>query len=532
MIAYIDWFVKRIEGIMVRLLQTIAGLRAYLEQESQGKTVGLVPTMGALHQGHGRLMEAARAENELVVVSIFVNPLQFGPQEDLDRYPQNLAADCEVCDRLGVDVVFAPSAAEMGITANPLDEPTLINPPATMVAGLCGNQRPGHFQGVATIVVQLLNLVQPDRAYFGRKDAQQLAIIRRLVADLKISVEIRPCAIVREPSGLAYSSRNQYLTPQQREQAAQLWQSLQQAHSAFERGQTQVRPLVEQVRRQLAAIPDAVVDYVELVDPEQLTPLEEVKTAGLLAIAVRFGFTRLIDNITLRQRRPIIAIDGPAGVGKSTVAQRLAKNLNLLYLDTGAMYRAMTWQVLELGIDVEDGVAIAELASRAEIQFIPEQPVQRVLINGMEVTTAIRTPEVTRAVSAVSSHRAVRAQLVWQQQQWGQQGGIVAEGRDIGTYVFPDAEVKIFLTASVIERARRRWAELQQQGYGHLTVEEVAAQLTERDRLDSTRQTAPLRQAEDAIALCTDGLTIPDVITRITEHYQAIAQPSPAFQII
>lgn len=517
---------------MVRLLQTIAGLRAYLDQESQGKTVGLVPTMGALHPGHERLIAAARAENKLVVVSIFVNPLQFGPNEDLDRYPQDLEADCELCDRLGVDVVFAPSATEMGITANPLDQPTLIQPPTTLVAGLCGTQRPGHFQGVATIVVQLLNLVQPSRAYFGRKDAQQLAMIRRLVADLKIPVEIRPCAIVREPSGLAYSSRNQYLTPPQRQQAAQLWQSLQQAQASFSQGQTQARPLVEQVRRQLEAIPDVVVDYVELVEPGQLTPLEEIKTAGLLAIAVRFGSTRLIDNITLRQRRPIIAIDGPAGVGKSTVTQQLAKNLNLLYLDTGAMYRAMTWQVLELGVDVADGVAIAELASRAQIQFIPAQPVQRVLINGIEVTTAIRTPEVTAAVSTVAAHRAVRAQLVRQQQQWGKQGGIVAEGRDIGTYVFPDAEVKIFLTASVMERARRRWAELQQQGYQTLTVEAVAAQIAERDHLDSTRQTAPLRQAEDAIALCTDGLTIPDVVTRITEHYQAIAQPSPAFQII
>ncbi|TVQ56589.1 MAG: pantoate--beta-alanine ligase, partial [Spirulina sp. DLM2.Bin59] len=347
----------------MRLLQTIAGLRAYLAQESQGKTLGLVPTMGALHQGHERLIETARAENELVVVSIFVNPLQFGPQEDLDRYPQNLEGDCGVCDRLGVDLVFAPSAAEMGITANPLDQPTLIQPPAAMVAGLCGKQRPGHFQGVATIVVQLLNLVQPSRAYFGRKDAQQLAMIRRLVADLKIPVEIRPCAIVREPSGLAYSSRNQYLTPSQREQAAQLWQSLQAAQAAFSQGQTQSRPLLDQVRRRLEAIPDVVVDYVELVDPGQLTPLDEIETAGLLAIAVRFGSTRLIDNITLRQRRPIIAIDGPAGVGKSTVTQWFAKNLNLLYLDTGAMYRAITWQVLNLGIDVNDGVAIAELAS-------------------------------------------------------------------------------------------------------------------------------------------------------------------------
>jgi pantoate ligase/cytidylate kinase len=514
---------------MVRLLQTIAGLRAYLEQQQPGQSVGLVPTMGALHAGHHALIAAARAENDRVVVSIFVNPLQFGPQEDLAQYPRTLDTDCEQCDRLKVDAVFAPTAAEMGIDAS---ETTTVQPPPAMMTGLCGAQRPGHFPGVATIVVQLLNLVQPTRAYFGQKDAQQLAMIRRIVSDLKLPVEIRPCAIVREPSGLAYSSRNQYLSPSDRDQAATLSRSLHNAQTAFQQGQREAQSLITQVRRELATIPHSTVDYVELVDPDTLAPLAQVETAGLLAIAVRLGSTRLIDNIVLRQRRPIIAIDGPAGVGKSTVARQLAQNLNLLYLDTGAMYRAITWQVLAAGVAVTDAIAIAELASHAQIQFQADAAVgQRVLINHQDVTQAIRSPEVTSRVSAVASHRAVRRQLVDQQQQWGRQGGIVAEGRDIGTAVFPDAEVKIFLTASVAERARRRWVDLRQQGYNQ-DVTTVEQQLQERDRIDSTREVTPLRQAEDAIAICTDGLTIPDVITRITQHYEQTCKPSPTFQMI
>ncbi len=514
---------------MVRLLQTIAGLRAYLEQQQPGQSVGLVPTMGALHAGHHALIAAARAENDRVVVSIFVNPLQFGPQEDLAQYPRTLDTDCEQCDRLKVDAVFAPTAAEMGIDAS---ETTTVQPPPAMMTGLCGAQRPGHFPGVATIVVQLLNLVQPTRAYFGQKDAQQLAMIRRIVSDLKLPVEIRPCAIVREPSGLAYSSRNQYLSPSDRDQAATLSRSLHNAQTAFQQGQREAQSLIAQVRRELATIPHSTVDYVELVDPDTLAPLAQVETAGLLAIAVRLGSTRLIDNIILRQRRPIIAIDGPAGVGKSTVARQLAQNLNLLYLDTGAMYRAITWQVLAAGVAVTDAIAIAELASHAQIQFQADAAVgQRVLINHQDVTQAIRSPEVTSRVSAVASHRAVRRQLVDQQQQWGRQGGIVAEGRDIGTAVFPDAEVKIFLTASVAERARRRWVDLRQQGYNQ-DVTTVEQQLQERDRIDSTREVTPLRQAEDAIAICTDGLTIPDVITRITQHYEQTCKPSPTFQMI
>jgi pantoate ligase/cytidylate kinase len=475
--------------------------------------------MGALHQGHQRLLETAREENDIVVASIFVNPLQFAPTEDLDQYPRTLDADCQLCDRLGVDAVFAPSVTEMGTSGEIGENLTRVLPPASMMSGLCGVSRPGHFLGVATIVVKLLNIVQPVRAYFGEKDAQQLAIIRRLVKDLRLPVEIRACAIARENSGLAYSSRNQYLSPLEREQATVLFRSLQKAREAFQTGEIQGQILLDIANRELAQEKNVRVEYLECVHPMTLEPLNSVKESGLLAIAARVGETRLIDNVILRQRQPIIAIDGPAGVGKSTVAKRIARQLGYIYLDTGAMYRALTWLVLEAGISVEDEAAIAELAARSSIQFL--QPDgdrgQQVYLNDRDVTQIIRSPEVTANVSAVAKHPAVRHHLVEQQRHWGEKGGLVAEGRDIGTHVFPDAEVKIFLTASVQERARRRLQDLKDQGYGLVFQEELEAQIRERDRLDSTRKMAPLRKASDAIEVQTDGLTIEQVIQEILQ---------------
>ena len=503
----------------MHLFHTILGLRAYLGRYWHKRNIGFVPTMGALHQGHQRLLEKAREENDIVVASIFVNPLQFAPTEDLDQYPRTLDADCQLCDRLGVDAVFAPSTTEMGTKGEIGDNLTRVMPPSSMMSGLCGVSRPGHFLGVATIVVKLLNIVQPVRAYFGEKDAQQLAIIRRLVKDLCLPVEIRPCAIARENSGLAYSSRNQYLSPSEREQARVLFRSLQKAQEAFQSGEVQGQILLDIITRELAGENNVRVEYVECVHPMTLEPLKMIKESGLLAIAARVGETRLIDNVILRQRQPIIAIDGPAGVGKSTVAKRIARQLGHIYLDTGAMYRALTWLVLEAGVSVEDEAAIAELAARSSIQFL--QPDgdrgQQVYLNDRDVTQIIRSPEVTANVSAVAKHPAVRHHLVEQQRHWGEKGGLVAEGRDIGTHVFPDAEVKIFLTASVQERARRRLQDLKDQGYGLVFQEELEAQIRERDRLDSTRKMAPLRKASDAIEVQTDGLTIEQVIQEILQ---------------
>jgi len=503
----------------VRLFKTIAGLRCYLNQYHH-QTIGLVPTMGALHSGHLSLIQQARRENEIAVVSIFVNPLQFAPSEDLQRYPRTLEQDRELCEQAGVDVIFAPSAEEMGADSTTI---TAVIPPATMTAGLCGKVRHGHFQGVATIVTKLLNVVQPTTAYFGQKDAQQVAIIKRLVADLNLPVNIVVCPIVRETSGLALSSRNQYLNSVQQQQATVLYRALQQAEKAFQQGERQTEVLIAEVKAELAKETAVQLEYIELVHPDSLMPMNEVNQVGLLAIAARLDNTRLIDNVLLRERRPIVAIDGPAGAGKSTVARQVAQNLGLLYLDTGAMYRAVTWLVLESGIEITDEPAIAELVSQSEIQLIasdrPESPVQ-VTIQGRDVTDAIRSLAVTAQVSAIAAQPAVRQALLQQQQRWGEKGGIVAEGRDIGTCVFPDAEVKIFLTASVQERARRRHQELIIKQGTAPSVEDIAQAIADRDRQDSTRAIAPLQQAPDAIELITDGLTIPEVIARIVSICQ------------
>jgi pantoate ligase / CMP/dCMP kinase len=400
----------------VLLLTTIAQLRAY-RNDLDGRSVGFVPTMGALHPGHLSLIDKARRENEMVIVSIFVNPLQFSPTEDLQQYPRTLESDRQLCDHAGVDAIFTPTVEEMWREGGVA---TAVVPPVSMTSVLCGRSRTGHFQGVATIVTKLLNLVQPDRAYFGQKDAQQLAIIRQLVADLSIPVDIIAGAIFREDSGLAYSSRNQYLSSEDKNRAAELYRSLRCAQTAFRQGVHYSQDLVERVKAELATVPEIHLEYVELVHPETLEPLETLETVGLLAIAGRMGSTRLIDNLLLR--RPIVAIDGPAGAGKSTVTRQVAHRLGLLYLDTGAMYRAVTWWLLDSGMVVDNEIVEASL-DRCHLELQPDREQGcRVWVNDREITRDIRTPEITSQVSAVSALPAVRQFLVAQQQRYGRRG--------------------------------------------------------------------------------------------------------------
>ncbi len=511
------------------LFKTITELRSYLAAYRYKYQIGLVPTMGALHQGHLSLIKKAIAQNNLVIVSIFVNPLQFSPQEDLERYPRSLQQDAELCQQLGVDGLFAPTATEMNITGDTDSQSTTttVIPPASMTSGLCGKYRLGHFAGVATIVTKLLNIVQPDRAYFGQKDAQQLAIIRRLVADLNLPVQIIPCPIIREASGLALSSRNQYLTPKQQQQAASIYRSLQQAATAFKQGENNAQKLINLVKQNLEQVSEVKIQYVELVDLQTLQPLDAIESTGLLAIAAYVDSTRLIDNIVLQQRQPIIAIDGPAGAGKSTVTRRIAQKLGLLYLDTGAMYRAVTWLAMNSGIAVHDEDAVASVVKGVKIELISPNAANlptAVHINGKEVTTAIRSPEVTANVSTIAAQAAVREELVEKQKTLGLKGGIIAEGRDIGTNVFPDAELKIFLMASAPERARRRSQDLQNQGEKNIDLQQLILDIQQRDEQDSNRAIAPLKKANDAIELVTDGLTIEEVVQKIIDLYhQAIS---------
>ena len=269
--------------------------RAVREARGRGRKVGLVPTMGALHEGHASLIRAARGETGCLVVSIFVNPTQFGPGEDLSRYPRPVEKDMELCRREGVDVVFTPSAAEM----YPDGFATRVG-----VAGLsekmCGAFRPGHFDGVCTVVAKLFTIVQPDVAYFGEKDAQQLAIIRRMAADLNLPLEIRGCPLVREPDGLALSSRNAYLSADERRRALALSAALAEAKLALAAGARDAAKVAAAVRRRLEAAAGVEIQYVAVVDPDTLADLARIADKVLVAVAAKVGATRLIDNVLLR----------------------------------------------------------------------------------------------------------------------------------------------------------------------------------------------------------------------------------------
>lgn len=260
-----------------------------------GRSLGLVPTMGALHAGHRSLIERARRENDVVAVSIFVNPTQFGPQEDFHRYPRTFEQDLALCAAAGVDCVFAPEVRDMYLP----DARTWVE-----VGGLqdtlCGLSRPGHFRGVATVVTKLLAIVRPDRAYFGRKDAQQLRIIEILVRDLNLGCEIIPCETVREADGLALSSRNKYLSPSERQQAVSLSRALEHCRASVAAGERDAMKLAGEMTEIIEKEPDAEIDYVALVNADTLEDLACLSGDVLVALAVKIGQTRLIDNIRLK----------------------------------------------------------------------------------------------------------------------------------------------------------------------------------------------------------------------------------------
>ena len=277
----------------VRLIRTIRELHRELESlRRSSRSLGLVPTMGALHAGHGALIDGARRECDAVVVSVFVNPLQFGPQEDYEKYPRDLECDLQFCRCRGADWVFVPSKQEVyGDRQRTFVEVTPIGD------HLCGRFRPGHFRGVATAVLKLLNIVQPNRAYFGEKDFQQLVVISRMVADLSLPVQIVGVPTVREADGLAVSSRNQFLDPDQRKSAASLYRALQAAQQCIARGATQ-KPRVRQTAIEILQQEVHVrVEYLEIVDPDNLQPVERISGPVRIAAAVWIGSTRLIDNL-------------------------------------------------------------------------------------------------------------------------------------------------------------------------------------------------------------------------------------------
>lgn len=263
--------------------------------KAEGLTIGLVPTMGYLHEGHASLMREAAARADRVVVSIFVNPAQFGPGEDLDRYPRDMEHDIGLCGQNGVHLIFAPEAREM----YPEGYQTYIDV-GELANGLCGRSRPGHFRGVCTVVCKLFNIVRPDFAFFGQKDAQQLAVIKRMAKDLNLPVEVVGCPIIREEDGLAKSSRNAYLNREEREAALGLSRGLALAQKAVEQGGRDSAALVELIAKELAASSLVRPDYVEIVDAHTLQPVDRLGSETLIALAAFVGKTRLIDNLFIR----------------------------------------------------------------------------------------------------------------------------------------------------------------------------------------------------------------------------------------
>jgi pantoate--beta-alanine ligase len=281
----------------VEVIRTRAAFReAAVEARAGGRVVGFVPTMGFLHDGHRSLMARARQETERVAVSIFVNPLQFGPEEDLAEYPRDLDRDLEACEKEGVDAAFVPDADEM----YPGGSPEVTVDPGPLGDRLEGAARPGHFRGVCTVVAKLLGIVGPCRAYFGEKDAQQLFIVRRMARDLDFPVEVVGCPTVREPEGLGISSRNTYLSPEEREAAACLYEALARAAWLVEGGERDARVLRAELARRIGAEPLAGLDYVAVVDEDTFEEVDRVRGPSRALVAARIGRTRLIDNLLLR----------------------------------------------------------------------------------------------------------------------------------------------------------------------------------------------------------------------------------------
>lgn len=279
----------------MRVIETIDELKALVRsQKSMGKTIGFVPTMGYLHEGHISLMRMSVQHNDFTIMSIFVNPTQFGPNEDFERYPRDMEKDTNLAKSAGVDVIFAPSVKEM----YPDGYKTYVSVEG-ITDVLCGKSRPGHFRGVTTIVNKLFNIVEPHKAYFGQKDAQQVAVIKKMVRDLNMNLEIVTCPIVREGDGLAMSSRNVYLSDEERKSAVILSKALVEASILIENGEIKKDDIITYITDRISSEKKAVIDYVEVVDADTLECVDILKGTILIALAVKFGNTRLIDNVIL-----------------------------------------------------------------------------------------------------------------------------------------------------------------------------------------------------------------------------------------
>ncbi len=493
------------------ILKTIKELNEW--RLSNQKDISFVPTMGNLHLGHRELIrESKKLKENLVLLSIFINPLQFNDKEDLIKYPRTINKDIDLACAAGADAIFLPYVDEIF----PKNKIKYLKASDDLSKNLCGNYRKGHFDGVCTVVYRLINIVKPKVIFLGDKDWQQLLIIKEMVAKYNIKVAIKSIDTQRDSDGIPFSSRNNLLLKNDREKVRLFSEELFHAKKIFNKTKT-IR--LNNIRKRLKN-KDIKVEYLEHVNAFNLQRSTSEMNITMLAGAIICGSTRLIDHIFLMKRDPIIAIDGPAGSGKSTVTKLIAKKLNFIFLDTGAMYRALSWYLTKEKINYENGKDLNSFLSNISIKFKSVAgSKQNVIINNHNVTDKIRSQEISSIVSSIASIKEVREFLVKEQRKIGEAGGIVAEGRDIGSKVFPNAELKIFLTATINERAKRRKNELEAMGLGTIDFEKLKNEIEQRDFEDSNRKISPLIKAEDAVEIISDGYTINQVVEKIVGIY-------------
>ncbi len=476
--------------------------------------INFIPTMGNLHNGHIKLISAAKNDNSNVnLVSIFVNPLQFDNKLDLVNYPRTIDNDIKISFTNGADAIFIPSAEDIYPPNNNIE---FLKASIALSSNLCGLSRSGHFDGVCTVIYRLLDLIKPKNLYLGEKDWQQLLILKNLILTKKLNVSVKSIPTQRDFDGIPLSSRNVHLSKNERKLIRFFSNELLEAKKKF---QQEKKISVKTIIKKLTA-EKISIEYLEHLHPNTLQKARTEDNISLLAGAIRCGETRLIDHVFLMKRRPIIAIDGPAGSGKSTVTKLIAKKLKLLYLDTGAMYRALSWLLIKEKIDYKTEKKLQNILKNVSIVFKSnENSHQDVFINNYCVTEEIRSQEISSIVSKISSIKEVRKFLVEEQRKIGKSGDLVAEGRDIGTTVFPNAELKIFLTASIDERAKRRKSDKQSKDSQEIDFNTLKELIKKRDYEDSNREISPLIKANDAIEIITDGYSINEVVDKIIDLY-------------
>ena len=491
------------------ILKTIKDFNKWEKTINGG--INFVPTMGNLHKGHLKLIEyAAQLKNNPTLVSIFINPLQFDNKKDLLNYPKSFKKDIEKASLAGADAVFLPDKEEIFPTNN--KEVVYLKASKELSGSLCGVKRLGHFDGVCTVVYRLLKIIKPKSMFLGEKDWQQLLILKEMISRMNLDIVINSVQTVREPEGFPYSSRNSLLSLEEREKLKLFSSVLYSAKKNFPK---ECFINTNEISNKLEKN-NIHVEYLKHVNPYSLKNCSSSDNITMLAGAIKCGNTRLIDHIFLMKRNPIIAIDGPAGSGKSTITKLIAKELKLLYLDTGAMYRGLTWLLINENIDWHNTKKLNQFLKTVFIVFKSRNDSeQELLINNHSLKDQIRSKEITSQVSGISSINEIRKFLVSEQKKIGEKGGLVAEGRDIGTAVFPNADLKIFLTASIDERAKRRKLELELKGKKKIDFVEIKNEIKKRDLQDSTRKISPLKKAKDAYEINTDGLTINEVCEKI-----------------